>query len=241
MADQRPPSEIMVGDRFWLAYAQELVLGAVKGPEKRAEQLAVGIGWFWTVYSAAALVVVTVASARPPLPLRLMIAVPSVVLILAYWMASRVRRVNLVEFDPRIPDEIEAAHLAAVREKIRALSWAERLTTLAALSVVAALLSALLIQAPPRVELTVQADPIDPKQLLVLGAMSKDTLVRVTAEAASVPPTAAPSNVVLERTDAAGVLRTRLRTVDSAPVRVTAIWEEDKLRRTASLEFKPVP
>jgi len=241
MAEQKPLTEIMVGDRFWLAYAQEIVRGAVQAPEKRAEQLAGAIAWFWTLYSAAALVVLTVGGTQLPAPAAALVAAPSALLVFAYWMASRVRRPVLLDFDPRIPSEIEAVHAKAAAEKRRALAWAERLTALAACSVVAALVVALLVKPPPTAALSVQADPADSRQLLVSAVTAKNAVVRLTAEAASAPARTASSVTVLERADAAGVLRTRLRAEGLAPYRVTASWQEEGLQHSLALEVKPGP
>lgn len=231
----------MVGDRFWLAYAQDIVRGAIQAPEKRAEQLAAAIAWFWTLYSAAALVVLTIGGTLVPMPAAMLIALPSAVLVLAYWMAARVRRPLLMDFDPRIPSEIEAMHAKAAAEKRSALTWAERLTAAAALSVVAALATALFVKPPPSAALTVQVDPADSHLLLVSAVTAKNAAVRLSAEAPSSPASAAsaPGSVaVLERADATGLLRTQLRAQGAAPYRVTASWQDDGLQHSLSVEVK---
>lgn len=236
MADEKALADLVVNDRFWLAYAQEAVRNAVAAPERRAEQLAAGIVWFWTLYSAAALVALTTGSARLSTPAAWLVALPSAVLVLAYWTALRVRRPMLIDFDPRVPEEIEQAHHAAAQQKRRLLQRAERMTVGAAASVVLALATGLLGSAPaPAVELSATVDPHHPARLLVWGSVGERALVLLSAQPASAPAAAASAVVWQERADEKGVLRASLPLTGGLPQRVTATWTEDRLERRAAL------
>lgn len=238
MTDPKPLADITVGDRFWLAYAQELVRGAVSAPERRAEQLSAAIAWLWTIYSSAALVVLVVGGARLPILSSLLIALPSVLLILAYWLASRVRRPIAVEFDPRVPAQVEFAHAQAAHEKTRNLRFAEAAAAIAACSVVLALLTALLGKGGPHAQLAVRLDPADPQQLLVLGSMPNHSEVQLSVRDAAASAAAGGTVSLLERADGQGVLRARLRAAGNGPQRVTATWTDGPLEHSVSILVK---
>ncbi len=238
MTDPKPLADITVGDRFWLAYAQELVRGAVSAPERRAEQLSAAIAWLWTIYSSAALVVLAVGGARLPILASLLIALPSVLLIVAYWLASRVRRAIAVEFDPRVPAQVEFAHAQAAQVKARSLRFAEAAAAIAACSVVLSLLTALLGKGGPEAELAVRADPADPRQLLVLGSMPKHAAVQLSVRDTAASAAAGGTVSSLERADDQGLLRARLRAAGDGPQRVTATWTDGQLERSVSTLVK---
>lgn len=237
MSEPKPLADLIVGDRFWLGYAQELVRAAVSAPERRAEQLAAAVAWLWTIYSSAVLVVLGVGGARPPMPAALALALPSALLIVAYWSAARVRRPIPVEFDPRVPVQIEQVHAAAARDKAGQLEAAERWAGVATASVVLALLVALIAPGTPHVELAVRADPADPQQLLVLAAVPADAVVQLSVRPADAGASAAASR--LERADAHGRLQARLPVAGPGPQRVTATWREGTLERSVSTLHPP--
>jgi len=244
MAELKPLADLVVGDRFWLAYAQDVVRAAVSGPERRAEQLGTAIAWFWTVYSTAALVALSVAGARlPPLAVAA-VALPSLLLMGAYWLASQVRRPIPVVFDPRVPDQIEAAHAQAAAQKARDLRWAEGATGLAAASVVLALGVALLGQRLPAADFEVQRDAADPARLLVRATMPAGAAVQLNVRPADASATAASAASadsglsVLLRADRQGLLSASLAAGPAAQ-RVTATWADGPIERSASRLLDP--
>ena len=241
MPDEKPLSELIVGDRFWLAYAQDIVRGAITAPERRAEQLAAAIAWFWTIYSAAALVALTTGAARLPSAAPWLLALPSAILILAYWLAARVRRPMPIDFDQRIPEQIAQVHAAVALQKRASLRNAEAAAGVAAACVVVALLAAMLGTATPRAELSALVDPLDRQRLTVLAQVSKNALVVFSAQPASAPASAvgpaasAIASSLLKRADADGVVQATFATAGPLPQRVSAAWTDDKVERTASV------
>ena len=242
MADGKPAplGDLVVGDRFWLAYAQEAVRGAVKAPEQRAVQLAGTIAWFWTVYSAAAILAVALGGDRFSTVVSWLIALPSLALIFAYWQAVRVGRPLTFTFDPRVPDEIASAFEVAAKSKQSALRAAERWTTLAGLLVAAALITALLQAPAGSASITASVDPADARRILVLASVPKDTAVTFVARAASAPTSSASSASTLERAGSAGVARAALRAAAAGTHSVTAAWTADasKTRHSMSVDVK---
>ena len=167
MADEKSLSDLVVGDRFWLAYAQELVRAAASAPDRRAEQLSGAIAWFWTIYSAAVLVVFTTKT--PSFAVSVPLALPVFLLILAHWLASRVRIPILTDFDPRVPSEIEAAHRNRIVEKNRMLAGAEAVTGFAAACVSIAVALSLFATAAPKPDFYASLAGRDPVKLLLGG------------------------------------------------------------------------
>ncbi len=233
--ENRPPlAEIVVGDRFWLAYAQDAVRGAVKAPEARAAQLASTIAWFWTVYSAAGVLAIAFGSERLHTPLGALVGVPSALLIFAYWKASVVGRPLLFHFDPRVPAEIERAFTEAAGIKQASLRSAEFWTGAAAVLVVLGLSAAFLLPAPGKTSLTARFDPTDSTRLLVVAEVARDTMVTFTAAAASAPAGAPSSAVALARASREGVASATLR-VTPGDQRVTAAWVDDRAKVDRSM------
>jgi hypothetical protein len=237
MPDEKPLADLLVGDRFWLGYAQELVKAAVSAPDRRAEQLINGIAWFWTVYSAAVLVVFTTRSQAPPLWISIILVSPTVLLVVAYWVASRVRVPILIEFDPRVPSQIEAAHSQAVSRKNQLLSVAEGVTALAAVCVVAAGVVALFTGPTGKTELHGYVNREGAKKLLVLGTFPKEAVVRVVeaVKGAAVPVKELSQ---LQRASEKGELRTEIDVPEAEVYRVTATWNEEKVEKSITISVR---
>ena len=116
MSEPKALADLIVGDRFWLGYAQELVRAAVSAPERRAEQLAAAAAWLWTIYSSAVLVALGLGGARPPMPAAFALALPSV------------RKVELRAAIAGLQDRIkaESKKLSAAKEQ-QAVATARRI------------------------------------------------------------------------------------------------------------------
>lgn len=239
MADGKPAlADIVVGDRFWLAYAQEAVRGAVRAPEQRAVQLTGTIAWFWTVYSAAGILAVALGGYRFERPVALLIALPSLVLIAAYWQAVKVGRPLTFRFDPRIPSEIADAFGQAAAAKQSALRAAEILTAIAGGLVAVALVTALLQSPASGPSLAARFDPTDKTRLLVAATVSKAATVTLVAQAASLPAEAASTASLLTKADADGTVRASLRVASPAKQSVTASWMDDATKTHHSMRVE---
>lgn len=241
MPEPKALEDLIVGDRFWLATAQEAVKGAIKAPEDRAAQLTTAIGWFWTVYSSAGLLAIALAGDRLGVWHALLIAVPSLVLIVAYSVAGSVGRPLLFDFDPRVPAEIAQAHGEAALAKRRALKRAERWALLGAVAVVAGLAGAIgLVPRAQGTSLAARINPADRQQVLVLAEVPANAVVTFNAVVAAAGG-ASSSAAVLQRSDDSGTARAMLPLPAAGTVRVTASWTStpDGIERTMSVTLKP--
>jgi hypothetical protein len=237
VASDKPAAlaDIVVGDRFWLAYAQEAVRGAVKAPEQRAVQLASAIAWFWTVYSAAGILAVALGGDRFGQLVSLLIALPSLALIIAYWQTVRVGRPLTFKFDPRVPSDISSAFEQAALAKQSALRAAEICTTIAGLLVAIALVTALLQSPAGAPSLAARFDPADKTRLLIVASISKGTPVTFVARAASAPAGVASSASTLEKATSDGRVHASLRVAAPGAQSVTAAWSDDATKTHLSM------
>jgi hypothetical protein len=67
-----------------------MIKNAISAHDKAAEALQKTLAWFWTAYSATAVIGVALAKKRYPLWVAVLIALPGPILILAYFIASYV-------------------------------------------------------------------------------------------------------------------------------------------------------
>lgn len=238
MPDEKPLADLVVGDRFWLGYAQQMVKAAVAAPDRRAEQLTNEIAWFWTVYSAAALVFLTTRAQAPPLAVSVLLALPTVLLIVGYFMASRVRAPIQLKFDPRVPSEIEAAHRKAVSHKNRALTVAEVITGLAAACVLIGIVFALTATSSPKTDLHGYLGSQGSQKLLLLGAFPKEAVVRIRVQTPGTAAAPAKEVFLLHRASATGELRSELDVPEAQAYRVTASWNEGNVEKSITVPVK---
>jgi hypothetical protein len=236
MAEEKSLADIVVGDRFWLSCAQDMVKAAISAPDQRAEQLTTAVAWFWSIYSAAALVVFT--TRKLPVAIAIPLALPIVLLIAAYWFASRVRVPIHVEFDPRVPSEIEAVHRQAASQKRHLLAWAERFTGLAAACVVVAVMAAVFTESPSKPDFYGYTDRQVSGKLLVGGAFPGQAIVRVQVEPVGTVPSPAKDISQVYRASEGGELHTQLDVPPARAYRVTAGWNEDKIEKTITIQVK---
>jgi hypothetical protein len=143
---QQPPSppRPAVDDRFWFERSGEMVKNAVTNRNDAGDKLQATIGWFWTAYTAAAVVGFAVTEKDYPDWAVLLMAVPVVPLLFAYWWAGYVRVPIEVSFDRRIPSEIEESYYKTVTTKKNRLKLAVVFSVVAGLAVVMAILVAAL-------------------------------------------------------------------------------------------------
>jgi hypothetical protein len=71
------------------------VTASIRGRDEAASRLATAIGWFWTVYTAAALVGIALADRVLPAWMAVLLALPAVLLVAAYalviWALNPIR------------------------------------------------------------------------------------------------------------------------------------------------------
>lgn len=226
-ANMQNLADVVVGDRFWLSYAQDAVRGAIAGPEARASQLAGAIAWYWTVYSSVGVAVVVFAPEKVNSLASLFIAAPSFILIVAYWYAIRVGRPMLFTFDPRVPAEIANAYAQAAKEKHAALKNAERWTASAGICVTIGLAVALFASDGNSTTLVARFDPIVSTRILVNAKVPKNAVVTFVAQAASGAAGQTYAVSSIERAAPDGTVRSTLNMASRTACRVSASWSDN--------------
>jgi len=136
----RPLSDLIVGDRYWLGRAQTMIESGVTARDAAAGRLMTAIAWFWTAYTAAALVTSSLPGRDFTTTTAVLVALPAVLLIIAYLLSLWATLPISFSFDPRIPHDVEAAHNAVVRRKRSRLAAASGATVVAALAVASTLI-----------------------------------------------------------------------------------------------------
>lgn len=219
-------SDVVVGDRFWLSYAQDAVRGAIAGPEARATQLAGAIAWFWTVYSSVGILVAVFAPENVSSLASIFVGAPSFILIIAYWYAVRVGRPMLFTFDPRVPAEIANAYAQAAKEKHATLKKAERWTASAGACVTIGFGIALLSNDGHSTSLAARFDPVDSTRILVNASVPRNVIVTFVAQAASGAAGQLLAVSAIERASPDGTARSTLRVASRSAYRVSASWTD---------------
>ncbi len=132
----------VLDDAYWFAYSKDIVEKAVASRNEQAARFQTFIVWLWGIYTASAAVSLTLGKENLPLYAKVFIALPSLILILAYWSAVQAQTPPYVRFDPRSPTEIMAAYDEQVRQKENLLWWARAWSFVAAFLIGAALVLA---------------------------------------------------------------------------------------------------
>jgi hypothetical protein len=127
-----------IDDKYWFDLSKKYADETAGVRIKAAEKLQTTIGWFWTVYTTAIAITAIASKNLSPESIALL-AAPSVVLILAYWMTVRAQMPASARFDPRSPDDIRNAFQAAEKSRRRALSLALAFSLLSAIALAIAL------------------------------------------------------------------------------------------------------
>jgi hypothetical protein len=225
-------------------------------PDRRAEQLTNAIAWFWTIYSAAVLVVLSSRSLpsghwsfcglvpiHKGLFISTLLVLPSLLLIGAYLQALEVRNPKYFDIDPCVPKLIEMAHRKAAKQKMKALNRANLWTAGAACSVILAILSTLWLITPANIQLDGQLGRQgSPPELLLNGTFPKN--LQICFQVATI----GEANRSLGTYDnfpcyssPTGELQTSLRGVPiSKSYKVIATWNEEKATKSITIDVKGV-
>lgn len=173
----------VVDERFWLEWAVKVVDTTPSRLDEGASRIATAMGWFWGAYTAVILAgsLIRVWSLDPGL--RLLVAAPSILLFVAYALASWAAMPTRVEFDPREPWAVKSAY-----DQTAARKWARVTTGLAfgiaaAIAVAVAIVLVLAGGASPESRVSVGLDS-QRHRVLVFGVVPAGVLVtaRVTSD-----------------------------------------------------------
>jgi hypothetical protein len=205
-----------------------MVTASIRGRDEAAGRLANAIGWFWTVYTTAALVGVALANRAVSAWTAGLLALPALLLVAAYALVIWALTPIGISFDPRVPTEIARAHANATVAKQRRLTAATACTLVAALAVAAAVATTATTRPEPAPALhathTVRGS--GKGAILVRGQFPVGQAVTI----AVIPSTDAAqqdqSVEVLEVASADGTVRTTIPVPAAKSYEVTASWSD---------------
>jgi hypothetical protein len=183
MGEPTPLQDLVVNDRYWLGRARGMLDQAIRSRDDAAARLASGVGWLWTVYTGAALV--GAALRTQPLPDWAVgvLAIPAVLLVVAYGLAVWAMLPIDVAFDPRVVQQIQQAHVQGSRVKRKRLWSAGLAAGLGALAVVIAVVVTATVRsssAGPSLAAVVDRQPRGQAVVLVTARVPPNVPVTVT-------------------------------------------------------------
>lgn len=124
---------------YWFKVSQQLVENASTKRVESAKAVQTMIGWFWGVYSAGAIIGMSLSDKSFSLLVVLLVASPIPILLIAYWLAIWAQVPISVEFDHRVPKDIKNSYDASVEARSQRLRLALGTSFIAALFVAFAL------------------------------------------------------------------------------------------------------
>jgi hypothetical protein len=131
----------LIDDLYWLRRGRDAITAVPAQITAAAQSLMTAITWFWTAYTAGALVGVAIAERDLSVGLAVLLAAPAVLLVLAYLAATMCLMPDVRELVPNVPELVRERIELGVRTKRRQLALAASLTVVAALSVSAAIVA----------------------------------------------------------------------------------------------------
>ncbi|MGB7292165.1 MAG: hypothetical protein WBD99_08335 [Thermodesulfobacteriota bacterium] len=178
MPQTREPARPTVDDQYWFELSKKIVESGTSSRNEAAAILQTMIVFFWGIYTASATVGIALSETSYSLPIILMIASPSIVLIAAYWVAVWVQMPVQAQFDPRIPKQIKEAYIKGVNTKSRRLAAALALSLIAAILVSSALIAASVSKQATSRNFLVYHHPKDGHNIIALsGHFHADTKI----------------------------------------------------------------
>jgi hypothetical protein len=181
-----PDSETVrpaLDDAYWFAYSKELVDKAITSRNEQAARLQNLVVWLWGIYTASAAVGLTLGKAHFGPLTTAFIALPSLLLIVAYVFAVGAQTPIDVEFDVQSATKIKNAYTESVNRKKKFLGRAHLLSFVAGIFVGIALIVASFAKQAPSPEfaaqtkaslLTVWGRGIDCKDTIAIRLLPKD-------------------------------------------------------------------
>ncbi len=131
----------LVDDYYWLRRAGELITANSNLRSDAAKQLMVALSWLWSVYTGAAILGAHLKHLETGSAVAILIAAPSLVIVVAYAAAVYAYMPLVVEFDPRDPAEVRTAYTDGVERGWRRLRFALALAAVAGVSIAAAIVA----------------------------------------------------------------------------------------------------
>ncbi len=237
MADLKPLEDLVINPRFWLEQGRKSVESRITRIEDAAGKLLTAIAWFWTVYSAAALVGVALADRDLDAGALIVIALPAAALIVAYGLGTWALMPVYTKFIPESPEDVADEFDKAYEEKRKRLGLSMLAGLIAAVLLVVAV--GVTAAATPKAihSFTVDATFVDGTSTVVVGGrFSPSQAVTLKVEPGQNPTPDATSSVLRAQASASGQLDAHLPLVGSAQTwKVSASWTEDDVAKTETI------
>jgi len=132
-----------IDDEFWFDYSKSKVKNAMQARIDAASKIQTLIIWLWGIYTASASVGIALSKTSYPLPVILLIALPSPVLIAAYWVATWAQLpVPTRAFNEVMPETIAKSYETELKERKMRINIALGISIFAAVLVAVALIGA---------------------------------------------------------------------------------------------------
>jgi hypothetical protein len=228
---------------FWLSLGSKMIGGRFTRIDAAAEKLVAAVAWFWTAYTASALVGISLAGRELEVWRLVLAALPSVVLIAAYLTATNALMPIFLEFDPRAPDDIRSAHDTIQAKKEDRLRAAKGITAVGAALVAVAIV---VVASAPAAEADSFSARLESQtdgsgQIQFAGRIGQGGPIGVTVEVTAVeaPPGAAVPEPMMVMTDESGEFSGLFPEVTPGSYEVQASWSIEEQRRTTSVVVKP--
>lgn len=233
MADQRLTPD---DEEFWFERAADLVIGSHERQTKAADRITSALAWFWTAYTAAALISVGLAEPRvEPVPGSI-VAIPAILLFVAYGAATFAALPIRLVYDCRKPRQIKEAHDRVFEIRHNRLRVTYVLAAIAALSV--AIVVGMVVSATDQpADSIAMARSGDGTAVTVGGHLPGATKAEITATPAD-PKAGLPvvrKVVTLDGND----LDATVEVDADATYQVAVAWTADGQTTTAEEELKP--
>jgi hypothetical protein len=120
VANSNPPTP-RINDAYWFDYSKSIVDGALKARDDAADKLQAFVGWLWVLYTAGAAVGINLGKLSLGVGATALVSAPVIALMIVYWLTILVRTPTLLQFDPRVPQEIASVYEHNVLRKQRRL------------------------------------------------------------------------------------------------------------------------
>lgn len=131
-----------VNEQFWFDLSKDMVKESIGHIETSASKLQALITWLWPIYTAGAAIGTVLAKFSYPLYVTILLALPSVALIVAYFFTVWVQLSIHSAFDPVDPADIERVYSDTAIMKYNRLKYALWTTGIAVFLVIMALMLA---------------------------------------------------------------------------------------------------
>lgn len=106
-----------INDQYWFDISERLVTSARETRDIAAQKLQTFAGWAWSAFIAATAFGTGVGKTGLAEWQAIFIAITGGLLVALYWAAGWAQMPDVLQFDPRSPDEIKAAYQQDIQRR----------------------------------------------------------------------------------------------------------------------------